>query len=793
MVGEDEAQDTPPNEDEGVRLKYARRGIRSSITRYDNQAGDILTNTDPGLADEKILIKIASIQSTLQRKLQSLDVIDEKLILKCPAGEIEKIMEESGDVTARVTETIHKIESFVKKAEGKTPERATNLPIPLTTSSPIMPVPAAATAIRNTSNNSSSSSQSSGVRLPKITLPRFNGDITRFYSFWQSFESSIDKNESLSPVDKFNYLVNILEGEAFRVIQGLEIVQENYDDAKKILQERFGHKQKIIQVHMDSLLNLQYSPNETVAHLRQIFDNINVHIRGLESLGVQQDNYGSLLIMIIMKRMPKDVALQVSRETKSDIWSMKDILEIIRKEIEARETCEFVGEKEKKAVMHRPKANPGTVSSFHAKEKSNMNNRCFFCEGEHFCYQCEKVTDPNTRKEILVKQKRCFVCLKRGHISNSCKSNRRCRKCNNRHHQSICLKKTESQSEGDKRKGEANGNEVRTATTRLESRNQTVVLQTARANVFGVNRENRVTARILLDNGSQKTYITEELKNKLQLTDESTQEINLNTFGSERFKKKTCSQVRFNIDLGDRALSVTALTHPVICSPLATPIGCRDYAHLQGLAFADSVDASSDAIDILLGADYFYEIVTGEIRKGSAGPVAISSKLGWLISGPVDVAPKDANIYSNFVSCSIVDQHLDNEITKGDTEQFLQEQRAVDNEKELIETLKQFWKSESMGVETSENQNAEDQKDGFDITFNGKNYEVSLPWKDNISERLPSDYDLCHARLKSVFCRLQKDPQLCLEYDAIIKEQLKSGIIERVPEGTENKVDAKYM
>ena len=32
-----------------------------------------------------------------------------------------------------------------------------------------------------------------------------------------------------------------------------------------------------------------------------------------------------------------------------------------------------------------------------------------------------------------------------------------------------------------------------------------------------------------------------------------------------------------------------------------------------------------------------------------------------------------------------------------------------------------------MGVETSENQNAENQKDGIYITFNGKNYEVSLP------------------------------------------------------------------
>ena len=65
MVGENEAQVTPPNEDEGVGLNFARRGIRSSITKYDNHADSILVNTDPVLANEKILIKIASIQSTL--------------------------------------------------------------------------------------------------------------------------------------------------------------------------------------------------------------------------------------------------------------------------------------------------------------------------------------------------------------------------------------------------------------------------------------------------------------------------------------------------------------------------------------------------------------------------------------------------------------------------------------------------------------------------------------------------------------------------------------------------------
>ena len=186
------------------------------------------------------------------------------------------------------------------------------------TSSPIGP-PQGPQAGLNIPNNSRCSSQNSGVRLPKISLPRFNGDITRFYSFWQSFESAIDKKDSLTAVDKFNYLVNILEGEAFRVVQGLEIVEEHYDHSKGTLYQRFGHKQKIIQVHMDNLLHLQYSLNGTIGQLRKIFDDINVRIRVLESLGVRQENYGSLLIIIIMKRIPKDVALQVARETKSDI------------------------------------------------------------------------------------------------------------------------------------------------------------------------------------------------------------------------------------------------------------------------------------------------------------------------------------------------------------------------------------------------------------------------------------------------------------------------------------------
>ena len=91
-------------------------------------------------------------------------------------------------------------------------------------------------------------------KLPRIELPKFNGDVTKFCFFWESFESSVDRNPNLSTIDKFNYLKALLEGSAARSVQGLALTEANYAAATDILKERFGRKQQIISGHMDDLL-----------------------------------------------------------------------------------------------------------------------------------------------------------------------------------------------------------------------------------------------------------------------------------------------------------------------------------------------------------------------------------------------------------------------------------------------------------------------------------------------------------------------------------------------------------
>ena len=144
-----------------------------------------------------------------------------------------------------------------------------------------------------------------------------------------------------------------------------------------------------------------------------------------------------------------------------------------------------------------------------------------------------------------------------------------------------------------------------------------------------------VPVRVLMDSGSQRSYVTESLKNKLGLVPEKTEVLNLNIFGDDKFRKQRCDQVRLQLQGQTKDIEIMALCFPKICSPLSMTLDFKRYPHLDGLVPADQslLDNSVTDIDILIGADYYFEIILGEIRRGDNGPVAVQSEFGWLISG----------------------------------------------------------------------------------------------------------------------------------------------------------------
>lgn len=58
------------------------------------------------------------------------------------------------------------------------------------------------------------------------------------------------------------------------------------------------------------------------------------------------------------------------------------------------------------------------------------------------------------------------------------------------------------------------------------------------------------------------------------------------------------------------------------------------YAYLIDLDLTDYTELEcSNGIDMLVGSNFCWKVVTGEIRQGSCGPVAIHRKLGWFLLG----------------------------------------------------------------------------------------------------------------------------------------------------------------
>ena len=229
-------------------------------------------------------------------------------------------------------------------------------------------------------------------------------------------------------------------------------------------------------------------------------------------------------------------------------------------------------------------------------------------------------------------------------------------------------------------------NQVVTAAARSNTSNIGVVLQTAKTYAFGPDPNSEQLVRVLFDLCSQRTYISEELKQKLNLKSLKTETLNLNTFGTDKFRKQKCDLVEINLEGKDGSvIRLKPLVFPIICSPLSSSININEFPHLKGLEFADNFDGSQDCIDLLVGADQYFQIVSGDTIKGESenGPVAMSSKLGGLLVGPVSNSESDA---SDCISNLVIEGNSPYDARRNE-------------DQELVQTLKRFWEIEQCGVE----------------------------------------------------------------------------------------------
>ena len=244
--------------------------------------------------------QIELLRISLKGKLSVLEDLDKSILELVEEGNIDKEIEESEGIKDEIQLNLLKLDSLLK--ELKTPSQPSE-PSPVSTSS------------------QATGSMSHSTKLPKLVLKKFSGDPKTWQEWWDSFKVAVHEN-GISDVEKFNHLRSLVEGAAYATIAGLSLTEENYKTAIDLLQERFAQKQIIINSHMDAMLKLNsVSTMADIKKIRQIYDQVEIHVRGLQAQGVDSAQYGTLLIPIMMAKIPEDLRLILSRQFCGDNWN----------------------------------------------------------------------------------------------------------------------------------------------------------------------------------------------------------------------------------------------------------------------------------------------------------------------------------------------------------------------------------------------------------------------------------------------------------------------------------------
>ena len=388
--------------------------------------------------------------------------------------------------------------------------------------------------------------------------------------------------------------------------------------------------------------------------------------------------------------------------------------------------------------------------------------------------KCNIITDISARRAILRKKGKCFACLKSGHIVRHCPASKfKCPKCGNSHHVSICesMKPPEAPIKPEQREQQPEVKKKETLTNVWANSGASVLLQTATAMAGNPNvpQQQKVQARIVFDSCSQKSYMSNRLKNSLELQPVNKQSLLVKTFGNDSPKLMSCDLVQVSITAVDGLeVYVNAFSVPFICSPIsnhAVEVAVEKYAHLSGLDLADSSGPSDEAeIDILIGADFYWNFISNESRRGDeSGPVALLTRLGWVLSGPIDVKCEEASSTTNLAATHVL---------RIDANPVQEELNS-----NMTEQLKKFWDLESVGIR--DNETSVYDKFVEEIQFNGERYEAKLPFKEH-HPTIPDNHAVSVKRLRRLVHRLQEQPALLTEYDSIIQDQVQKGIVEPV-------------
>ncbi|VDK40164.1 unnamed protein product [Cylicostephanus goldi] len=653
------------------------------------------------------------------------------------------------------------------------------------------------------------------TELPPIPIPTFNGNISEFENFWTLFSANVH-NQKLSNLQKFNYLLQTLRGEAREVIRRYPVTEENYELAIEVLQTKFGDKSKIIY-DLQMRLDKANARSPLIPDQRKLLEYLFAITTQLEKKGVSLD--GSFIVQKVLSKFSQGLqrkVLKVQIEAHHDEWKLIQLLSDLDKIISSEEkVAEMLKNNEPLQRQSKPQFQRRV-------ENAQTQAQCIYCGAvNHNSLHCTKFDSIQKRTDFLMKNKKCLNCTRANHFLKEC-NNRGCSMCaGKKHHFSLCPKRMYRQTDDlvQRRNNPTASNQHHPKINRTdltERSNQSCAISTnpegnntvtqtsslhttiksqhnGQDNVFLLTGVAKVRTKsgemkaidILLDTGADKSFIKRKLADDLQLPTTGSVELSVFTFGSDIPKKQRYEISPLQIwdekgNVHDLVLCKTeTITEKIKSARLTKPD--TEFLRKHNIALCKTEKTEINP-DVLLGCDQLWPLLNTSCRQQilPSGLIAIPSKLGYLLTGRQQ--------------CGGIMRNMDEAPCRAITTTL------STSEMNELDLWDRYWSLDSAGVEEytgskySEKAKVNEKVlQYFHDTIEKRNdgYYVRLPFKETC-DQLPTNKAIAYRRLASVLKMLHTNSELLQQYHGVFQEQLKTGILEEVVD-TASEVSEKKL
>jgi hypothetical protein len=256
---------------------------------------------------------------------------------------------------------------------------------------------------------------------------------------------------------------------------------------------------------------------------------------------------------ILLKILPKDLALEFNKEFHDTKHSVQDIISFLHKQLISRENLMTSGSDDysfrdaknfspayasdgaKKFPPHthrmdnrqnRKEDFSPRGNKFYTQNRKlptacdllneNKSERCNFClESSHLSNKCVKTRNLpfDERVNLLRKKGLCYLCLAPSHLARDCLSKALCKLCNRKHAEIMCNKDKDLKGEmGNDEKYDQSKPALSNHSLRAN-----VYLQTLIVRISNHNNSKSSFIRLIIDSGSHNSYISKFAVDKLRL------------------------------------------------------------------------------------------------------------------------------------------------------------------------------------------------------------------------------------------------------------------------------------